>query len=150
MSNGRIIVAGSINMDVVTQVERHPKAGETVKGNDLDYIPGGKGSNQAVAAARLGSQVDVVGKVGDDSFGQQLLDFLEDEVPFVSEGHFERYKKKVREIGCVIVGRRTYDEMPHLDNLGVDLFNSSKVRVSGVEFLGAGHCSSRDVDGVRV
>ena len=54
---GNIIVAGSINMDIVTKLECLPRPGETVFGNELHYIPGGKGSNQAVAASRLGNHV---------------------------------------------------------------------------------------------
>ncbi|MEI7846741.1 MAG: ribokinase [Chloroflexota bacterium] len=76
---GNIIVAGSINMDIVTRMERLPRPGETVFGNELHYIPGGKGSNQAVAASRLGENVYLVGKLGNDVFGQSLTDFLSKE-----------------------------------------------------------------------
>ncbi|QOV91119.1 ribokinase [Humisphaera borealis] len=64
-----IVVVGSINIDFVTRVERFPQAGETVAGGDLQLLPGGKGANQAVAAARLGGDVFLVGRVGDDPFG---------------------------------------------------------------------------------
>lgn len=74
---GKIIVAGSINMDVVTQVTRHPRGGETVMGKSLHYIPGGKGANQAVSASRLSPHGAVlVGKVGQDGFGDSLRAFL--------------------------------------------------------------------------
>ncbi|MEO0562171.1 MAG: PfkB family carbohydrate kinase, partial [Chloroflexota bacterium] len=73
---GKIVVAGSINMDVVTQAERLPKPGETLFGHDLHYIPGGKGSNQAVAASRLSDAVYLVGKLGRDPFGDALTTFL--------------------------------------------------------------------------
>lgn len=76
---GKIIVAGSINMDIVARMNNLPKPGETVFGNDLHYIPGGKGSNQAVAASRLGENVYLVGKLGNDMFGQALTDFLSNE-----------------------------------------------------------------------
>jgi len=76
---GNIIVAGSINMDIVTRMEHLPRPGETVFGNELHYIPGGKGSNQAVAASRLGENVYLAGKVGNDGFGQSLTDFLSKE-----------------------------------------------------------------------
>lgn len=75
----RIIVAGSINMDVVTRTPNLPKAGETVFGSELHFLPGGKGANQAVAAARLGGKVALAGKLGKDAFGQQLYSFLNGE-----------------------------------------------------------------------
>ncbi len=67
-----IVVVGSINMDLVVRVPHAPRAGETVIGRDLATIPGGKGANQAVAAARLGSSVAIVGRVGDDDFGDRM------------------------------------------------------------------------------
>lgn len=67
-----ITVIGSINMDLVVQTDVFPTQGETVLGNLFTTIPGGKGANQAVAAARLGSQVKMVGALGIDSFGVEL------------------------------------------------------------------------------
>lgn len=75
----KIIVAGSINMDIVAQVQAHPKPGETIFGHDLHYIPGGKGSNQAVAASRLSNNVYLVGKLGRDAFGSALTEFYGNE-----------------------------------------------------------------------
>lgn len=74
-----ITVIGSINMDIAIQTDIFPKQGETVLGNLFTTIPGGKGANQAVAAARLGSQVQMVGAVGKDSFGDELKSNLENE-----------------------------------------------------------------------
>jgi ribokinase len=71
-----IVVVGSINMDLVTRTPRIPLAGQTLIGTDFTMTPGGKGANQAVAAARLGYTVQMVGKVGADVFGQALLDNL--------------------------------------------------------------------------
>jgi ribokinase len=59
-----IVVVGSLNMDLVVQVERMPAPGETLRGGDLQTIPGGKGANQAAAAQRLGGEVAMVGRVG--------------------------------------------------------------------------------------
>ena len=73
---GRVFVAGSINMDVVATAERHPRIGETVAGQTVLYFPGGKGANQAVAAARLGAQVALIGRLGKDAFGDELKAFL--------------------------------------------------------------------------
>jgi ribokinase len=76
---GRVFVAGSINMDVVATAERHPQIGETVPGKDVLYFPGGKGANQAVAAAKLGAATALVGRLGQDAFGAELRAFLEAE-----------------------------------------------------------------------
>src|SRR5438270_8777896 len=72
-----VIVVGSINMDLVVRLARLPRPGETVPAHDLQTIPGGKGANQAVAAARLGARVTMVGRVGDDTFGLPLRSGLE-------------------------------------------------------------------------
>jgi len=68
-----LTVVGSINLDLVARVERLPRAGETVSGADLARVPGGKGANQAVAAARLGAGVTLRGAVGSDSFAEEAL-----------------------------------------------------------------------------
>jgi ribokinase len=73
---GRVFVAGSINMDVVATADRHPRIGETVAGTALHYFPGGKGANQAVAAAKLGARVTLIGRLGRDAFGDELKAFL--------------------------------------------------------------------------
>ena len=72
-----IIVVGSLNMDFVAQVVTLPLPGQTVLGSGFRTIPGGKGANQACAAGKLGGQVRMVGRVGDDVFGRQLRDELE-------------------------------------------------------------------------
>jgi len=69
-------VLGSINMDLVTEVPHLSQPGETVLGRRFDRYPGGKGANQAVAAARLGAQVSFYGKTGVDPFGEELLNSL--------------------------------------------------------------------------
>lgn len=74
----QIVVVGSINLDLVASTERIPIAGETVAGLTFRTFPGGKGANQAVAAARLGGSVSIVGKLGADPFGVQLRDSLEE------------------------------------------------------------------------
>lgn len=71
-----IIVIGSLNADLVVRAPRFPQPGETLRGEDLQVIPGGKGANQAVAAARLGANVSMLGRVGRDNFGNDLLDNL--------------------------------------------------------------------------
>ena len=67
-----VIVFGSINMDLVVQTPRLPHQGETIIGKTFQTIPGGKGANQAVAAAQLGVETHIVGRVGNDAFGEKL------------------------------------------------------------------------------
>ncbi len=71
-----IVVVGSLNMDLVVSVPRFPVAGETLLGGDYARHPGGKGANQAVAAARAGGAVAMIGRVGADAFGEALVDGL--------------------------------------------------------------------------
>ncbi|MFA5886324.1 MAG: ribokinase [Patescibacteria group bacterium] len=72
----KVIIAGSINQDIVVFAHHHPKIGETVFGNNLKYFPGGKGANQAIASAKLGARTVMLGRVGNDTFGEQLIVFL--------------------------------------------------------------------------
>jgi len=69
----KIVVVGSINMDLVVRTPAIPGPGQTVPGSNFSTIPGGKGANQAVAAARCGGRVSLIGRVGNDDFGQRLL-----------------------------------------------------------------------------
>jgi ribokinase len=72
-----ILVIGSLNADLVVRTPRFPAPGETISGGDLAIIPGGKGANQAVAVARQGTSVAMVGRVGSDSFGPTLIQNLQ-------------------------------------------------------------------------
>lgn len=72
----RLFILGSLNMDLTVYADRFPQAGETLKGRDFHSGPGGKGLNQAVAAARLGAAVSFLGAVGRDSFGKTMKEFL--------------------------------------------------------------------------
>jgi ribokinase len=71
-----ITVVGSLNMDLIARTPRFPQPGETIIGDEFRTAPGGKGANQAVAAARLGAQVSMVGRVGRDAFAESLLNNL--------------------------------------------------------------------------
>ncbi|MEU5878923.1 ribokinase [Spirillospora sp. NPDC047279] len=71
-----VVVVGSVNADLVVSVDRRPDPGETVLGSDLATYPGGKGANQAVAAARLGARTAIVARIGDDAHGGLLRDAL--------------------------------------------------------------------------
>lgn len=76
MKKSKILVVGSLVMDLIVTAERFPNAGETVLGKGFNTAPGGKGANQAVQAARLGADVTMFGKVGNDDFGKRLIDSL--------------------------------------------------------------------------
>ncbi|MCK1791676.1 ribokinase [Pseudomonas violetae] len=74
--SAKVAVIGSLNMDLVTRAPRLPRGGETLIGESFATVSGGKGANQAVAAARLGAQVSMVGCVGNDAYGRELRDAL--------------------------------------------------------------------------
>lgn len=74
----RVVVCGSLNMDVVVQSARLPERGETIVGAEVSFLPGGKGLNQAIASARLGVPTAMVGTVGNDAFANSLRGFLAD------------------------------------------------------------------------
>jgi ribokinase len=76
MSQSSIVVIGNANVDLTTYVDSAPEEGETVIGHDFSIGMGGKGANQAVAAARAGGSVSFIGRVGDDVFGRQVIDSL--------------------------------------------------------------------------
>lgn len=85
----KIVVVGSLNIDVIVKAKRPPVMGETILGEEVHFLPGGKGANQAVAAARLGAEVHMVGAVGTDPFGDLLLSNLQE------SGVSTKYVKKV-------------------------------------------------------
>lgn len=74
-----ICVIGSLNMDLVVNVDTMPKPGQTIIGSNFKEVPGGKGANQAVAIARLNGNVSMIGKVGEDGFGQTLINSLKND-----------------------------------------------------------------------
>lgn len=74
-----ICVIGSLNMDLVVNVDTMPKPGQTIIGSNFKEVPGGKGANQAVAMARLNGNVSMIGKVGEDGFGQALINSLKND-----------------------------------------------------------------------
>lgn len=74
----KILVIGSLNMDLVSKVEYMPKPGETVIGSEFLQVPGGKGANQAATIGKLGGDVSMMGKVGDDDFGRHLMESLKE------------------------------------------------------------------------
>jgi len=85
MGKPRVVVIGSANMDLVYKVDRLPRAGETIKGGNVALYPGGKGANQACAAAQLGGNTLFIAQVGNDTFGAILLEALK--AKGVNTGH---------------------------------------------------------------
>lgn len=79
MSKPKVTIVGSLNMDLVVTAERHPSIGETLTGEKFTTLCGGKGANQAVAAARLGCDVTFIGRVGNDAFGIEMIESLRKE-----------------------------------------------------------------------
>lgn len=79
MTHPQISVIGSINMDLVVRCQQLPQPGETIRAERWEQIPGGKGANQAVAAARAGADVAMIGRIGDDAFGIQLRNHLQED-----------------------------------------------------------------------
>jgi ribokinase len=96
-----IAVLGSANMDIVTEVARMPRPGETVLGTNVHRFLGGKGANQAIAAARLGETVVFFGKVGADLFGEELLESLEDNG--VCARDVEKAENQSSGVACILV-----------------------------------------------
>lgn len=99
-----IVVLGSLNMDLVVRAERIPRPGETVPGEGFATIPGGKGANQAAAAARLGGDVAMIGRVGNDSFGGLLLENMRSQGVDVS--HITRDPQAASGIAMITIDAR--------------------------------------------
>lgn len=76
---GKVVVLGSLNEDLMIETERLPQVGETLMGKSINYFVGGKGANQAVAAARASGEVSMLGKVGNDTFGEKIMAHLRQE-----------------------------------------------------------------------
>lgn len=75
---GKVLVVGSMNMDMVIKADRYPRKGETIIGNGFKLVPGGKGGNQAAAIAKLGGEVCFIGACGNDYYGEILLNSLKE------------------------------------------------------------------------
>lgn len=98
----KLAVVGSINVDMTVTAERIPLKGETLRGDSIRYIPGGKGANQAVAMAKLGAEVEMFGCVGDDENGQRMLNNLK-QVGVKTE-HIKVVEKEPTGIAMITVG----------------------------------------------
>lgn len=132
----KISVVGSINMDMTVTAERIPQKGETLKGGELKYIPGGKGANQAVAMARLGAEVEMFGCVGDDENGRRLLENFNKEG--VKADHIRVIPGVVTGIALITVGDQDNTiivvegangcvDRAYVDSIAQELFQSELV-----------------------
>lgn len=83
----KILVLGSLNMDFVIRMKEMPQIGETILGETVSLVPGGKGANQAYAAGKLGGDVTMLGAVGNDSYGEKLIQNLKT-VQVHAEGNY--------------------------------------------------------------
>lgn len=116
----KIVVVGSINMDLVAQANHLPQPGETVIGSHYQYGPGGKGANQAVAAARLGAAVTLIGQVGADETGTQLLAGLEgDQINLSAIARTTSYRSGLAVVTVDPQGENTIVVIPGA-NQGID------------------------------
>jgi ribokinase len=140
--NGNILVVGSLNMDLVVSVTRHPHIGETILGNKFAAIPGGKGANQAVAAARMGGHVSMIGCVGGDGFGIEMLAVAAQD--HVDTAHITVLPQEKTGIALITVdeqGRNTIvvasganaSLAPHLLDTAKAAFSTAKVLVTQLE-----------------
>ena len=137
----RIVVVGSINMDLVAYAQRIPREGETITGSDFQMHPGGKGANQAVATARLGWPVAMIGRVGDDAFGAQLKGHLKSEGVDVSGVAISECSSGVASIvvsqsgaNCIVVSPGANARlMPSDLDANADLFRSAGMVLTQLE-----------------
>jgi ribokinase len=127
-SRPRIVVVGSLVFDFVARAKRLPRKGETILGESFGMFPGGKGANQAVQASRLGAEVYLIGRVGDDALGEQLITSLQ--TSGVST-EFVRRDPSVKTAACCI----------HVDSKG----NNSIIIVPEANMA----CSKEDIDAAR-
>lgn len=96
-----ISVVGSLNMDLVIRTPRFPDAGETISGEDYHTIPGGKGANQAMAIARQSDNVNIVGRLGVDAFGERIISYLRSQN--VATGHLELLQNTATGVAIIVV-----------------------------------------------
>ena len=121
----KIVVIGSINMDLVTICDRAPNGGETLLGTEFFQMPGGKGANQAVTIGKLGSRVVILGKVGDDLFGKELLSSMDKngvDIQFIEKAPVSTgiakivVEKNGQNRILVVPGANSYVDIEYIDN----------------------------------
>ena len=132
-----VCVIGGINIDFISTVKSMPKAGETIVGNDFVVTPGGKGANQAVACGRLGLNTSMIGRVGNDTFADQLISNLNDEK--INTDGITKDKKTHTGIATIILdenGENSIIQTPGANYLcGDDELNYLKSKISEFDLL---------------
>ncbi|OMF83877.1 ribokinase [Paenibacillus sp. FSL R7-0273] len=132
-----IVVIGSLNMDMVVRTQRAPEAGETLFGQDFALSPGGKGANQAVAAARLGAEVTMIGSVGRDGFGSELLEIMRGEG--IHTEHLTQSEKLGTGVASIVVdgeGENRIIVVPGANlELGVADIQALETVISGADMI---------------
>ena len=132
----KIAVIGSINMDMTATADRIPQKGETISATSIAYVPGGKGANQAVAAARLGGDVTMFGCVGTDPFGKELIANLKnngictdyiDELPGQSSGLAMIVVAENDNVITVIPGANQYVTKEYVDRYKEEILQADIV-----------------------
>ncbi len=126
---GTVAVAGSLNTDFVIRATHLPAPGETVRGGQFSIFHGGKGANQAVAAARMGAAVAMIGRVGDDAFGVQMRESLEAESIDVSEVQMVRGRRSG--VAFIIVDARGQNSIVVAAGANADLEPAAIVAADG-------------------
>lgn len=141
MKPPKIAVVGSLNMDLITATEKMPGVGETILGQAFSTAPGGKGANQAVAAAKLGAQVAMVGCVGDDPYGKVLLKNLQEQgVDFVNQVPVSNVSTGIAQITVsagdnriIVVPGANHDLTPDIVEQYEDIIADSDVLLTQLE-----------------
>lgn len=130
-----VVVLGSANMDVVVRQSRRPEPGETVFGHGYRTEPGGKGLNQAVAAARAGARVEFIGAVGNDDHGRRLLDALAADGIGVSEVSVVAVETGTAHIAVVDSGENSIVVVPGANETLVKLSDAQRELIARSDYL---------------
>ena len=137
----KVVVVGSINMDLVLTTSKLPQIGETIMGEAINYFVGGKGANQAVAASRVGGEVSLIGATGNDIFGKKALNHIENEniatdfieiFSNVSTGIATVFQLPTDNAIVVTPGANSMLERNHIEN-GTELIEKADVLVAQLE-----------------
>ena len=115
-----IVVIGSLNMDMVVRTNRAPNAGETLMGQAFALSPGGKGANQAVAAARLGAEVSMIGSVGKDTFGSEMLEIIKQEGIHIE--HISVSETEATGVASIVIEEDGENRIIVVPGANIDLF----------------------------